>query len=471
MSPKEPHWAEGMLLLPHHLQYSQRYWEQLLGASWDTSGPHAWGFEELVLSDGQIQNGILEISRCRARTRKGTWVVVPGLNKPGNTRVAERDFSPELERSPDGLMLYLAIAPLEEFTPNASYPSVSSDHGTRYLIEPVEIVDENTGQNPQQMEVRELHARILVGEERNLPVYEKYETLPLVRVYRAGEVGGNAAIDVSFVPPMLQIGASERLTSLMKEVVADVAARNRDLAAEVSRKDISFSGASGDQVEQLFRLHVLNESLAVLRQTMGLNELRPYHVYLELCRLGGRLAVFHSQAVNEYPAYNHEDLGTIYESVCSHIRALLKPLDSTTVKKRAFEKREGDLGLQVKLDPDWLRDSSHFYVGVHCKALTPEELDTLLVADWKIAALDEVDEIFDLGLTGLSFERVHGSISWLPVRDEIKYYAISRTPERWPRVKESQQLGIRYSMSARERLESEKVEFFIYVVLEQKGSR
>lgn len=455
---KEPHWSEGMLLLPQHLQNAHRYWESMIGACWQASAPFPWGFAEVVISDPQIRDGVLAIERCRMRTPEGTWIVVPD-----NTDIAPRPFLDVLGRAPAGNMTAaLAVPRLHEIRPNASYEVRGDGQPIRYQIEPLERKDENSGDNPQQIEVHSIQGRLLLGDEINIP---GFEAVPLAKLYLSGEEGGVPRRDESFIPPLLCVGASAELQHMVKQVLHEIGARNKELASEAEKREMSFRSGLAEHVERLMMLHVLNESLGWLRQTSVIGELRPYEVYAELCRLAGRLSVFNTgRAIMEYPIYDHLKIGENFRLVCDHIRALLRPFGPGVVKWRDFQPRPAGNGLQVALEEEWLAEGCEMYVGVHCKTMDEMELDQLLKRmDWKIASLDDVDQRFTAGLNALELRPVRTATGILPSSPEIKYYQVFRDAELWPSVRSTKTLAIRYSPAGQARLEG--MLFRIYIVV------
>ncbi len=458
---REPHWTEGMLLLPHHLQSSQRYWDTMLGVVWQTSAPFSWGFDELVLSDAQIREGVVGIERCRLRTPEGTWVVVPD-----NTEVAARPLDDALTESPDGLMVYLAVPKLHEIHANARYEIASGGQPTRYLVEPTERRDENSGDNVQRVDTHSMQGRLLFGDEVNRP---GFESIPLVRLYLSGEEGGVTRRDVAHVPPLMQVGASSELHRMIKDVVHEAGARNRELAAEAKKGEMSFGSGVDGHTERLMMLHVLNQALAWLRQMVAVPEVRPFVAYAELCRFAGQLSVFSGdRSVMEYPLYDHFNIGKNFATVCDHLGVLFKSMSREVVKWRDFEAREEGEGLQVTLEEDWLSRRRELYVGVHCGTMDDSELDALLQRmRWKIGALEDVDTLFRAGLPGLNLRRVRAATGLLPSNPEIKYYQIMHDDEQWPKVEAGRVLAIRYSPDAQEKLEG--IRFKIYVVLSKQA--
>jgi predicted component of type VI protein secretion system len=255
-------------------------------------------------------------------------------------------------------------------------------------------------------------------------------------------------------------------------VVHDAGARDRELAAEAKRAGMSFRTGVFEHVERLLMLHILNESVAVLRQMIAMPDLRPWQAYFELCRLAGKLSVFNAdprinpdRAVREYPSYDHNAIGPHFTLLCDHIRALLKALAVGTFEWRDFEPRPDREGLQVELKEEWLDGRREMFVGVLCGGLDESQLDaTLKGIDWKIASADEVDMIFNTGDYGLELRPVRG-VGGLPINPEIKYYKVHRDVNHWPKVEAGHVLAIRYSSGAQARLQELNIRFRVYVLM------
>jgi len=456
---REPHWSEGMLLLPQHLQVSHRYWEAMLGEAWRTSNAFSWGFDELILSDAQIREGEIGVERATLRTHDGTWAVVPE-----NAEIAPRKLDEHLAGSPDGLMVYLAVPRLREHRPNAQYTTEKDGQQTRYRVERVELWDENTGDNAQQVETHALQTCLLFGAESERP---GYETLPMARVYLSGEEGGVPKRDASYVPPLMRMGASDDLQRLIRDVVHEAGARARELAAEAKKEGMKLSSGVGEHIERLLMLHTLNQALGWFRQVMAIPEARPHVVYAELCRLAGSLSIFSDDLViMDYPPYDHFRIGENFGQVCGHILELFQRLSVGRVKWRDFQPRDDGEGLQVPLEEDWVARRRDLYVGVVCTSMDEAELDMLLKGlNWKIASIGEVDQLYRAGLPGLTLRPVRTATGILPGDAAIKYYQIMYDEERWPKIEANKVLAIRYSPDAQSKLED--IAFRIYVVLEK----
>ena len=77
-NPHRVVWSQGMLMLPQHFQQQARFVEAMLDARVSLATPHAWGFAEIVLDEGQLATGSLTVSRARGVLPDGTPFIMPG---------------------------------------------------------------------------------------------------------------------------------------------------------------------------------------------------------------------------------------------------------------------------------------------------------------------------------------------------------------------------------------------------------
>src|SRR5262249_8816640 len=157
---------EGMFLEPHHLQAAARHLTaaQQTADAWDHA--YHWGLREFVLDPDALANHRLVIRRLHLRLRDGTLVSVPEDDLPAlDLRTLLTDDVPALIR--------LGVPALHQGRPNVAD---AGGLGGRFLVRDLELEDENTGLNPQPLQVRRLNLRLLVPHQDRTG----FETLPLV---------------------------------------------------------------------------------------------------------------------------------------------------------------------------------------------------------------------------------------------------------------------------------------------------
>src|SRR5208283_671457 len=137
--------------------------------------PYSWGFRSVEFDPAALDDFTLVLNGCEARFRDGTRLVVPCA-----TRVEPLSLRDHLLKKGEATVV-LAVPRLDERRANVNAPGpMSKGHAIeppRFEVESVEMCDENTGDNPQIIDLLRTRARLLLADS-NL---DGYEVLPLAR--------------------------------------------------------------------------------------------------------------------------------------------------------------------------------------------------------------------------------------------------------------------------------------------------
>jgi type VI secretion system protein ImpJ len=440
MTARAIHWHEGMFLRPHHFQAAQRYWEYLAARNekWDVH--YDWGLRAIDLDLGALSNYRFVVRSLKARFRDGTLVALP---EDGS--LPALDLKGAFERAAS-LTVFLAVPVLNLGRANVSAGGRPADgaDGPRYVIDTQELEDENTGVNPQPIQVRLLHLRLLLSTEDQAG----YEVLPLARVEKSPRAEATPQLDVTYIPPVLACDAWRPLAAGIVETLYDRIGKKVDLIAnQVVSAGVDFNTRVAGDLQTLFQLHVLNEALSVLGVLGFAQGVHPLACYTELCRLAGELAIFGpTRRPPDLPRYDHDDLGGCFYRVKQHIDTLLNLVVEPAYKERPFV--GAGLRMQVSLEPAWLESVWDMYISVD-STLDPEECIRLLTRpgqlDMKVGSSDRVDAIYRLGAAGLRFTHSPHPPRVLPSHPGLIYFQINRESQQseWQNVQRSLTLAIR----------------------------
>ena len=446
MTARSVYWQDGMFMWPHHMQQEVRFQAERLrvGHRWDVQ--HNWGLRTLEIDADALKTGRLVIRNLQARLRDGTLVDVPAEG-----RLPSLDLT-EILQGKDGTTIFLGVPKLQPHRANITQPATAVPGNvpapeTRYLIESVEIEDENSGEDPQALVFRALNLKLLpdAGDLAG------YDVLPIARFEKipTGEVG--LQLDPVYIPPILACDAWKPLAvDILQYLFHRLSARQVSLANQILSRGITHETHNpGDNV-LLGQLAVLNEASAVLNTIAFAEGIHPLPAYLELCRIVGQLAVFTKSArTPELPKYDHDDLGNCFHRVKRYLEAL-EPAQA------AYEEREfiGEkLRMQVAMEAKWLEPAWQFFVGAQSplpqdqviKLLTKPEMGL----DMKIGSGERVDHIFERGRKGLEFTHTPTPPRVLPARPGLVFFQVNRESQKseWDEVQKSLTLAIRLNQN------------------------
>ncbi len=434
MSVRAVHWHEGMFLHPHHFQAATRYAETnaARGGRWDS--PHNWGFRSLDVDPDAIANNRFVVRALRGRLRDGTPV-----DCPGDVALPELDLKSALENSRSATVV-LAVPVARPGLANAA--EGASDRA-RYLIETVEVEDENTGVNPLPVEVRILNARLMFSTSPQAG----FEVLPVARIVKSARADAPPQLDPTFIPPLLAAEASPVLAGgILRAAYDRIGTKIEVLADQVAARSLSFDSRTQGDLLILEQLRELNAAASILNVLSYTPPLHPFPAHAELCQIIGRLAVFGpTRRVPQLPRYDHDDLGGGFWRLKQLLDELLDLVVEPAYKERPFI--GAGLRMQVALEPSWVESAWSMFVGVECP-LPSDECVRLLSQgqlDMKLGSSERVDSIFRLGQAGLKFEYRASAPKVLPDRPGQIYFQIASAPgnPEWQNLLRSLTLALR----------------------------
>ena len=438
MAIRPVHWHEGMFLRPHHFQSEQRYWlhAQERNSKWDLH--YNWGVRSITLDTDALANQRCVVHALTARLRDGTLIAVPE-----DGTLPELDLKDALEQDQQ-VLVYLALPLVDLAKANAALEATSDSH--RYLVDAQEIEDENTGVNPQPLQVRHLNLKLLLSSQE----HAGFEVVPIARIERSARADAPPQLDTTYIPPILCCDAWHPLgVGIMRSVYNRIGKKIEVIANQIVTLGISYeSNSQGDSI-LLAQIAVLNRAYTRLRVLAFAQGIHPLDAYLELCDLVGELSIFGpTRRPPDLPAYDHDDLGGCFYRVKQHLDDLLDLLVEPVYKERPFI--GVGMRMQVALEGAWMEPNWQMFIGVH-STLSTEVCVRLMTMpgqfDMKIGSSGRVDTIFRLGRAGLRFEHTPIPPRTLPSQPGLIYFQIRRDmqEEEWQNVQKSLTLALRFN--------------------------
>ena len=190
----------------------------------------------------------------------------------------------------------------------------------RWLAEPRRRPDEATGGDDKPVTLGRKNFRLSLDAETPDP--EERVWMPIARVRRDGS--GHFVYDPAYVPPCLQIGASERLLGLAARVVEMLDAKADALRAELG-------GAAAGAGPRLWLAHAIHAGRAPLHHLHQARGAHPEQLFAELSRLAGALCTFALDSdPRALPLYDHDAADRCFDALERHIREHLEIVIPTT---------------------------------------------------------------------------------------------------------------------------------------------
>ncbi|MCY2962171.1 MAG: type VI secretion system baseplate subunit TssK [Planctomycetota bacterium] len=439
MSHQPVAWTEGMYLRPHHFQASDRYWSEQLDRSVAWHTPYAYGFQSLKINADAVAAGDFELLSCALRLRDGTTVEVG--------RELGRISLQQALSAQSSVTVAVAVPRLRPEGRNLSQSA--SELSMRFRELPREPADEQTGENPQEVVLRELALRLCLETDVRDGAYDY---LPVARVRRAG-VSPIPTLDSDYCPPLLHVGTVPEFHAEYVQGVVDMLSARADLlSTQVRNRGVALTSSQMGDLERILMLQGVNHSIAALGAMARTVELHPYPVYVELCRTVGQLVIISPErSIRQFaiPAYNHDDLVPVFRALRDQIRMLLEMIKPFEFDQVPFL---GDgVGMGVRLDPKWLSDDWVWVVGARSEELQQLSdrdrlLEVLRGVNWTIGPKSKVEQYFSRRMVCIRYEKAVRIPSALAGMDsDWCLFTITKQGPEWEEVRRENSLVLRFA--------------------------
>ena len=451
----EMHWCEGLFLRPHHLQGMQR---QILGTftrERRRQCSHSYGLVEARISDDQLENMRVSFERLRVIMPSGIEVDVPG-----NATVSSLDIKEAFASTAAPLTVSLGIPLWSSSGGNVIGEGPDQDRRAKrlYYLKEVERVDENTGDNPQPVLIRQINARLLLDSDDRSDL----EVLPLLRVvHAAGEDVGLPRRDAEYIPPCLVVSGSSVLTELLRDMANQVVASRNELVVQLNRGGFSVDTMRGVQFEQMLRLRTLSRFSARLTTMIQVpRNVAPFDMYFELLQLLAELAALRPDRDQfEVVSYDHDNPAIVFREICTKIRGLLRGAVPARFLKVAFTMVPEENIMAATLTEEAFSVANQLFLAIKTKQ-DPSELAKLV--------LDR--DRFKLMPRTLATQRVFGiqlaqelyPPTELPAQVGLHYFRLipGESGRLWERVQQEKSLAVRWPG-----MESSDYEITLYMTI------
>jgi type VI secretion system protein ImpJ len=421
-------WSEGMYLGPHEFQGQARYFEDSIHFATSALWFQAYGLTGCILDAEALRNGTVSLVHASGILPDGMPFHMPQCDPlPAARQIAEL-FPP----TRDSLMLFLGIGERKAQGRNCTLNGATGD--TRYSSELRSFNDETTGIDARPIQVRRKNTRLLLETE----VVEGMVSLPLARIRRDGS--GHFIFDPDFVPPCLQISASERLMLLLRRLIEILEMKSEALSrlrAESSRSN----DFSPRDIANFWLMHAANSGLAALQHLWISKRGHPEELFLEMSRLAGALCTFALDShPRSLPAYDPQRLGECFAALDQHIRTHLEMLLPTNCLKINLQKvaecfYEGDV------QDARCFGRSRWILGIRAGA-SEAELIARAPQLVKICSAKFVGELVKRALAGLALTYLPVPPPAISARLESQYFSIAKEGPFWDHLAQTKRVGV-----------------------------
>ncbi len=424
-------WSEGLFLTPQHFQQWDRYYEEFVGFRLRSLSTFAWGAEELEFNAEALQNGVVELLRCRAVFPDGMPLNIPETDPAPPSRNFSTEFSPSSER----LSVHLAVPSLRPGGANLrSNGDAPTDSMARFRMTSASVADENTGENPQPVTLATKNVRLLLGED-----VSGHVSLKVAELRRTPE--GKVVLEDFFIPPATALTASKYLADIVRRLYEVLTAKSVTLSDQRRQKGPGMADFTTSDVANFWLLHTVNSYLPVVMHFHHVQKIHPEQLYLAMARLAAELTTFVTDASpGDIPKYFHSDLTRTFTELDRRLRVLLETVIPTRCVPIPLERTKESLYVGRILD-DRLLTQAEFFLGVYAR-IPETQIIERVPRKTKIASLDTINYLLGQALPGVLLRPVPIPPGPIPARMGFKYFRLEKLGTYWDTIAASRSVCI-----------------------------
>lgn len=421
-------WSKGTVLNPQHLQTQDRFIESAFQFRLGALNFCPWGFERLTVNQAELGAGNFAVSAASGLFGDGLPFDIPDCD-PGPP---PKPLAPYFESKPESVDVYLAVPHYRERGLNISLAQQTAD--TRYVAEVIMATDENSGTSERPVRVARKNFRLLVeGESRH-----GMSAIRAARVRR--NATGTFELDPAFVPPLLDISASDHVMSILRRLVGILSAKSGTLAGMRRQKNQSLADFSSADIANFWLLYTVNTYFPLLNHLFATRRGHPEALYALLTSLAGALTTF-SQKVqpHDLPAYDHEDLTTCLSLIDERVRELLETVvPSHCVSLPLKLVRPSIYATAIENDSYLTHTKMYLAIGSELKAAELIKRAPQLI---KVCSATYIDELVKRAVAGVRLTHTPSPPSAIPVKLNYEYFSLNQSGAAWEAVTRARNLA------------------------------
>jgi type VI secretion system protein ImpJ len=429
-------WTKGMFLMPQHFQAQDEYFEQELQFRASTSTFANWGLSGIGVDEASLTNGLFTLRHCEGVMPDGLTFDMPAADELPPGRPVEELFPP----TQTTLDVYLAIPQARPSARNFAIMAktagnTNGDVSTRYVAETRTVIDATMGADEKAIQVGKKSFRLLFGGE-NL---EGFSSMRIAQISR--NPAGTYVLSPKFIPPLLDIVASDYLMMLARRQVEVLTAKSASLALPRKQRGRDVADFTTTEVANFWLLHTVNSYLPELKHIWKVRRGHPDVLFRGMLRLAGALSTFAmTQNVRDLPDYDHDNLGESFTALDLRIRELLETVLPSKCVMIPLQLTEKLVWSGSITDERHLKDSQ-FILSVSA-GIPVDELIAKLPQLAKLSAPGDVGRLVRNSLPGIGLRHLPSPPAAVPVKLDNQYFSLVQSGALWDALTQARAVSV-----------------------------
>lgn len=414
-------WSKGTFLTPQHLQLQDKFLEDSLNFRVQALNFCAWGFNDVVIDQELLTEGQLAISRASGIFPDGLPFDFPGPDQPPPSKSLIEYFDPDMR----DLDIYLTVPDYKDKGLNVA--GLGRAASSRYLAEITAVRDDNTGAGEKPIQIARKNLRLLAANETR----EGSSALRIANIEKTDT--GAFRLNPRFVPPLLEVRASDYVRGLVNGILEILSAKSTQLSGTRRQKNQSLADFTTADIANFWLLYTVNSTIPVLSHLLQGERCHPRDLFHALTTLGAALTTF-SPTIRprDLPLYEHGELSRVYTDLDEKLRLLLETVVPTNVVSLPL-KHVNNTIYATAVDQDKYLANTRMYLAVSADA-SDDVLIRRVPQLVKVCSATHIDQLVSNALPGISLTHIPNPPGAIPIKMKYQYFSLSQSGAAWETV-------------------------------------
>ena len=417
-------WAKGTFLSPQHLQAQDIFHEDLMQFRTDALNSFPWGFRTLTIDREALAAGNFGIDKASGIFPDGLVFEIP----ESDTAPPQKPLVSYFEVMRDTIDVHLAVPAWRNGNVNVATSNTDAD--TRYLAEVALMRDENASQIERPVQIARKNFRLLVDSEAR-------EGVPAIKVAQVTRTdSGMLQLDPTYVPPLLDIRASDYLMSVARRLLEILTAKSGTLSGMRRQKSAGLADFSASDIANFWLLYTVNTFLPPLRHLFEVRRGHPEVLFNMMNQLAGSLTTFSTKIMpRDLPLYDHRDLGGRMGDLDDKLRYLLETVIPSNFVSLPLKYSSPSI-YTTAIDEDKYLNNTKMYLAMNAEM---PEADLIQKAPHlvKACSANHLEHLVRHALPGVSMRHLQIPPSAIPVKLNYQYFSLNQDGPAWEAIRRS----------------------------------
>ena len=426
-------WTKGMFLSPQHFQAQDLYFEDLIQFRFAASHYANYGVTEYQIDNEALANGVFKLIAVRGVLPDGEAFDMPASDE----LPPSRELVSHWPSTDETLDVYLSLPERRLNARNVTLPGqrTSGPADTRYTSETRMVPDDNQGGDDKPVQLGQKAFRVLFGTEFR----DGYGSLRVAQLERSPT--GIPVLRAAFVPPCLDLAASDYLLNLLRRQVEILLTKSSSLSGPRRERGKATASFTASETDKFWLLHTVNSYLPELKHIFKTRHGHPEPAYVAMLRLAGALSTFSLEGgPGDLPDYDHDNLGPCFRALDAHIRDLMETVIPSKYVSIPLSLTDRFVWSGTVQD-DTLFKNGQFYLAVSAR-MGVGDLIQKVPQYLKMAAPDDMERVVRNALSGVGLLHTQVVPQAIPMKLDNQYFQINRTGPLWERMVMARRISV-----------------------------